>query len=562
MKYRARMIRKLDGKSRHHIPYGPPCQVIVMLDRQNSNSEPVADTNKAFELISINLIYDYPVHWSRFKTLRDFIQNFYDAVHWSEWDDRFSYTLTDRVLTLKAQDVGFSYDWLLHIGASTKREEIGNYAGHFGEGFKIAALCAVRDHHWTVKMCSRDWELEVVTTNLTVDQRSLKSLAYKIKQEQPTRRETILQIAPFNDQTLLDSVLLSFYYPSNPLLGQPIWTSTTGAVYTRSSVQKPWGYPSTSENNGSGIVFAGYQAVGSFEYPLVFCLHDHRQLDRERNTFYRMNVIDLIRNTVSRLSPEASMVVLQLLKSRWYDRPRKKYDFTSWYGIVGALVRNIAASAEQKALWQKTYPHLLVASQVKRSDLPQYNRRRQALDWLRQSQLPLRLVQEAFLALGYPTLEAMCEQCDGFSVTRDPDAFEQQRVAMLEQFTCLLVPDLIAVVPLPPCKLIKSEAAAWRGMTSCIPLSGQPSKFRGIPIRYRLPYVALKSSLLYSSNLGNALSTYLHEIAHMFGGDRSAAFSHALSELMEVILSNAYLVAEWSNQWEQAEADRRISISH
>jgi hypothetical protein len=523
-----------------------------MLDGQNSNSETATAANNASELISINLIYDYPVHWSRFKTLRDFIQNFYDAVHWSEWDDRFSHTITDGVLTLKAQHVGFSYDWLLHIGASTKREAIGTYAGHFGEGFKIAALCALRDHHWTVKMRSRDWALEVVTTDLTVDQRTLKSLAYKIQSGQPTSQETTLQIAPFSDQPLLDSVLLSFYYPSNPLLGQPIWTSATGAVYERSPVQKPWGYPSTSENNGSGIVFAGYQAVGSFEYPLVFCLHDHKQLDRERNTFYRMNVIDLIRSTVSRLPPEASMVVLQALKSRWYDRPRKKYDFTSWYGIVGALVKNIAASDEQKAIWQRTYPHLLVASQVKRSDLPRYNRRRQALDWLKQSEVSFQLVQEAFLALAYPTLESMCERYDGFSVIRDPDAFEQQRVKMLERFTSLLVPDLIAVAPLPPCKLIKSEVAAWRGMASCIPLSGQLAKFRDIPIRYRLPYVALKSSLLRSDNLGNALSTYLHEIAHMFGGDRSAAFSHALSELMEVILSNARLVAEWQSQWEQS----------
>jgi hypothetical protein len=522
-----------------------------MLDGQASNSETIAKETQEFELVSINLIYDYPVHWSRFKTLRDFVQNFYDAVHWSEWDNRFSYTLADGILTLKAQDVEFSYDWLLHIGASTKRETAGNYAGHFGEGFKIAALCGVRDHHWTVKMLSRDWELEVVTTNLTVDRRSLKSLAYKIKSGQPVRQETILQLSPFSDKTLLDSVLQSFYYPSNPLFGQPIWTSATCAVYGRSQEQKPFGYPRTDRDDGPGIVFAGYQAVGSFEYPLIFCLHDYRQLDRERNAFYRMNVIDLIRNTVSRLPLEASVVVLQVLKSRWYDRPRKKYDFESWHGIVSALVRNIAASAEQKTLWQQTYPNLLVANMVKRNDLPKYNRRRQALDWLRQSERSFRLVQEAFLALGYPTLEAVCEQCDGFSVTRDPDASERERVEMLEQFTRLLVPDLVAVMPLPPCKIIKSEKAAWRGMTACIPLSGKISKFRGITIRYRLPYVALKSSLLHSANFGTALSTYLHELAHMFGGDRSASFSQALSELMDVTLSNARLVAQWQEQWER-----------
>ncbi len=211
---------------------------LILQEVKTNNSQ---DT----ELISINLIYDYPVHWGKFKTLRDFIQNFYDAVRWPQWDSRFSWTLADGVLTLTAQEVGFSYDWLLHIGASTKREEKGHYAGYFGEGFKIAALCGVRDHHWNVAILSRDWELEVVTTQVEVDHRSLKSLAYKIKKNQPESRETILKISPFNDRELLNSVLLSFYYPTNPLFGQPIFSSETCAVYHRSSEQKPFGYPRT-----------------------------------------------------------------------------------------------------------------------------------------------------------------------------------------------------------------------------------------------------------------------------------------------------------------------------
>lgn len=255
-----------------------------MLDEKIVIPEVIIDDKQDTELISINLIYDYPVHWSKFKTLRDFVQNFYDAVRWTEWDSQFSWTLANGVLTLTAQDVGFSYDWLLHIGASTKREEMGHYAGYFGEGFKIAALCGVRDHHWNVKILSRDWELEVVTTHLEVDHRSLKSLAYKIKKNQSERRETILTISPFNDRTLLDSVLLSFYYPTNPLFGEQIWCSDTCAVYYRSQIQKPIGYPSTDRDPGPGIIFAGYQAVGSFQYPLIFCLHNHRQTDRERNT--------------------------------------------------------------------------------------------------------------------------------------------------------------------------------------------------------------------------------------------------------------------------------------
>ena len=90
-------------------------------------------------------------------------------------------------------------------------------------------------------------------------------------------------------------------------------------------------------------------------------------------------------------------------------------------------------------------------------------------------------------------------------------------------------------------------------MTTCIPIATRTHKFRGILVRYQLPYVALKASLLYSDNFGNALSTYIHELAHMFGGDRSASFSQALSELMEVILSNARLIAECQEQWKDAQ---------
>jgi hypothetical protein len=323
-------------------------------------------------------------------------------------------------------------------------------------------------------------------------------------------------------------------------------------VYHRSPEQKPFGYPSTDRDPGPGIVFAGYQAVGSFQYPLIFCFHNYRQTDRERNTFYRMNVIDLIQQTVSCLPPEPSAIVLQILKSRWYDRPQKKYDFESWHNIIRILVRNISTSSEQTTKWKESYPNLLVAKQVKKSDLPNYNRRRQALDWRSHSGQSFRLVQEAFIRLGYPTLETVCEQSDGFSVTREPDQFERIRVEMLEKFVQILIPDLFIDIQLPPCKIIKSEKAAWRGMTTCIPIATRTHKFRGIPIRYQLPYVALKASLLHSDSLGDALSTYLHELAHMFGGDRSASFSQVLSELMEVILNHAYLIAECQKQWESA----------
>ncbi|MEA1967803.1 MAG: hypothetical protein U9N77_06255 [Thermodesulfobacteriota bacterium] len=501
------------------------------------------------ELISLNLIYDYPVRWTKFKVLRDFVQNFYDAVKWCEWKERFSYTLSDGVLQLKARDVGFSYDWLLHIGASTKREDTGSYAGYFGEGFKIASLCAVRDHNWNVEIFSRDWQLSVATTDLIVDERSLKSLAYNVQRNRKKRTDTVLSIFPFNDISLLHTVLLSFYYPENPLLGEKIWESSGSAIFFRSTTEKPDGYPSTYGDRGQGIIFAGYQAQGSFQHPMVFCLHDYQHDDRERGSFYRMDVIKIIQMVSSRLSPDASTVVLHALKRRWYEQPKRKYDFESWHGIIKTLIRNIAGSAEQTAAWREANPNLLVARQVKRNDLSRYNSRRQALDWLKILGGGFRLVQGAFVELGYPVLEDVCEKNGGFSITCEPNVSEKKRIAIIEQLVQNLIPALFTKIEMPPCKIIKNERASWQGMTTCIPLNDCLHDFYGIPIRYQLPYIALKKSLLQADAFGEALSTYFHELAHMFGGHRSVYFSRALSTLMEITLSNAGLIAEWQKKW-------------
>lgn len=155
--------------------------VRVGLSRPEQAPSPHAATPGPVRRVSLNLVYDYPVHWSRFKVLRDLIQNFYDSIPRTEWDSRFVHRLADGRLTLTSRGVDFSYDWLIPIGASTKRDG-GQHAGYFGEGFKIAALCALRDHGWQIEVRSRDWRLAVVTETLNVEGRALQSLAYDIAQ--------------------------------------------------------------------------------------------------------------------------------------------------------------------------------------------------------------------------------------------------------------------------------------------------------------------------------------------------------------------------------------------
>jgi hypothetical protein len=127
----------------------------------------------------------------------------------------------------------------------------------------------------------------------------------------------------------------------------------------------------------------------------------------------------------------------------------------------------------------------------------------------------------------------------------DPD----RRVAILESLAAPLFPDLLGQVELPPCKVIENPAAVWQGMTSCIRAGDATARWRGLRIRYHLPYVALRAGLLHRDRFGDAVSTYLHELAHMFGGDSSAAFGHALSQMLAITIRYAAEIADRDRVW-------------
>jgi len=266
--------------------------------------------------VNLNLVWDYPVFWSKYKVLRDLIQNFYDAVGPAEWHRRFRVHVEGDTLHLRADATGFSYEWLLHIGASTKREQPGEFAGHFGEGFKIAALCAARDFHWNVELASRGWDLRVAHGEARIEGKSIRTLAYRVWDGLPARTHTELCLWPFaaSDGDVLQAALVSFFYAENPLLGEKLWEDATAAVYQRSEVARPQAVPTTYEHTGSGVVFVGRQALGSVRYPVVLALHGFHQIDRERNALHGWQVLEVWRSVASRMDADAAITLLVLLR--------------------------------------------------------------------------------------------------------------------------------------------------------------------------------------------------------------------------------------------------------
>lgn len=504
------------------------------------------------KIIPLNIVMTYPVRWSKYKVIRDFLQNFYDAVGFQNWKDCFHYKYENKILSMWVDDINFSYEWLLHIGASTKTSNSFHNAGYFGEGFKIASLCAVRDHDWQVKMSSGDWKLDVISIKQKIDNSQVDMLAYDIKNT-VYRNTSQLELYPIENEDfqLFKDTILSFYYYGNPILGEKIWEGYEGAVYIYNDNTYSRNLPYTYDFGRKGAVFCSYQLLGSNPFGLVICFHNYIKEDRERRTLYRFEVVDIFKNISYCISSYGAMRVLEKMRRYWNSTPKKRIDINSWSFVISNLIRKVAQSSEITEEFLKKYPDLLCIRPI--YTMEDRNRRGQAKAWLSSQYKKYLLVQEDFSKLGYPTLEEMCSQQGGFVVNDLPDDKENKGFDILEDMVKQIYCNFFPIEKeMPARRIIQNDNASYHGMAKIYKKSKIEYNNRGIAIRYRVAEIYLKRTIFKSDKYYDALSTYVHELCHTFGGDTSNAFSFGITLAMEILLSNYEVVESFRQKWELA----------
>jgi len=245
-------------------------------------------TEKDNQLIRLNIAMSYPVKWDERKIMNNFVQNFYDALGAERFGERFRNRMEGTMLTLSA-DEGFAEDWLFYLGASSKRGGEGGYAGGFGEGFKIAALTALRDYHLSIELESRGWTLRVTSVPGMIAGEKTRFLAYEIG-NRPFQEETVLRIGGVTEKFReeLESVMTRFFYDGNRLLGECIVSAEDFAVYT-----------AVQDSHAAGVLgclFASYEKRGCIYVPLVICNHTYKPYedDRDRDRFSKYQIRECI----------------------------------------------------------------------------------------------------------------------------------------------------------------------------------------------------------------------------------------------------------------------------
>ena len=512
--------------------------------------------------IPLNIMMTYPVKWSKMEVLRDIVQNFYDEAGAAEFGNRLKHEYVEEKngkngkLVLSMHNTGFNYEWLLHIGATTKQEQTGKYAGFYGEGFKMASLCALRDHGWTITIKSKNWLIEVCRVETNIDGQKIGQLAYNLEESDVFADETILTVYNFSqdDHALLKSVILGFYYAGNPLIGELIYSNEYIALHRRTKEPKPDGYVYSYDCDGEGIVFLCYQARGSFTCPLVICNHRFKTpSDRERKNILLGTVIDVLIDMVDMMDVKTVCFLLEQLENHWYEYPDSKKDIESHYSLVKKLIRKIWIFDMEGSVvrnFKKKYPNLVVCE--KPYNLHTQNRKTQALAWRKLYMPESRLVQDSFGFLGYETIVELCEKAGGFNSTRKPDAKESDLLDILRQSASKVLAGF--VLQYPDCSVIENETSVFAGTANVKKIQDAKNvktNSRGHKIRYDLVEVEIKKKFFAEDGFMGAFATYCHELCHCFGSDSSASFSRALTDVVELTGVFAEELRQFEKNWKE-----------
>lgn len=505
------------------------------------------------EIINLNLIMSYPVKWNMYKILRDFIQNFYDAVQNEQFSERFSYKYENETLEIKCSNVSYNYEYLLHIGASSKTNNKDKvFSGYFGEGFKIAALCGIRDYSLEIETSSSNWKIKVIENNIKIDNNDAKTLAYKVERYDEKYSDTTLVIKNLKKQyyDVFHCALESFYYEKNPLFGKKLFGNYYCAIYKRSNIEKKIGYPESYRAYGEGIIFAAFQARGSLKEPLIFCYHKYTENDRERNFFSNIDNIDIIIKCIREIDSETAMKLLIIYKKLWYCYPKHTYGYDSYYTVIKNLIFIMSYNEEIVNKFKTLYPKLLYAKKLEAGDKRSLNNRKYCAEWIKNNPEYI-LVQDSFKYLGIQSLEEKCEEENILPKVTKPTKVEQKYIRILQNCIKEIFADFFKNGELPECNVIRNLKASVSGYASLTKYEKKEKNIYGYIYRYKIHSICIKEIYLNKENFVSALTVYIHEICHTFGGDKSENFSYAMTDALQIVLYKIRFIEKYQKLWKQ-----------
>jgi hypothetical protein len=464
------------------------------------------------------------VHWNEMQIARDVMQNFYDAN--KDQLDKVKVSTHESDVRIAAP-TQFKLERLLYLGSEKTSDDIGEY----GEGFKAATVCLLRDHGVTPIGISGPNLVHVRVSPKAVDETRLQPLLYDFYTISPACEGAMILLPGCSPVLMreLQQGLAHFLFDQNPLLGPQRWLS-----YDKQ-------YELYQSKTTDGYIFyrrlkratiAGIPVVLVINKPSAR-IDKKVQKDRDRNAFEDA-VLDLCYDVFTKQAASSETVVETVLGASAHLWERG-------HPLLSKLAQHrqrFRGSLRTMAMFKNRY---YAASSHAITAMRQLEHEAIEATWKAEGR---RLLPAYFTAFGVPSAESQIKQRHDEAVSeqqkkaRSPSRAEQRSMEVLNRSLGDLAPVLTKYFRTRNVRYSVAETEA---------ILGALKTGRG----YQSVDVFLAASV-FAEEFARALAIFLHEHAHVYGYDGSRGFTDALTELIEASIRHRQSLDEYENDWQTA----------
>jgi hypothetical protein len=261
--------------------------------------------DKVIETIDTKITEDWGVDWSPMEIVRDFLQNFYD----DNSIDEIDIDIKEDTVTVKAP-AAFDYQLLIYMKSTKKGEDT---VGQYGEGFKAAALNAMRNHRCDLRFFVKDKALRFFFSSRILGGEQTRIVMCEVVQLSEPVQGSILQVSKC-PKSLIDEFefgLRYFYFEDNPLFGDELASAWEKDIFVFKS------------NTNRGYVFYGKILRATLDVPIVIvCNRKYKRIDdkiehdRDRKAFNEDVLTGFLKYVFRPISNETKNIVL-FLEDYW-----------------------------------------------------------------------------------------------------------------------------------------------------------------------------------------------------------------------------------------------------
>ncbi len=464
------------------------------------------------------------VHWNEMQIARDVLQNFYDAN--KDQLDKVEVTKDHSDVRIAAP-AQFKLERLFYLGSEKTSDDIGEY----GEGFKAATVCLLRDHGVTPIGISGTNMVHVRLSPNAIDQTRLQPLLYDFYTIRPACEGAMILLPACSPLLAreLQQGMAHFLFDQNPLLGPQHW----------SSYDKQYGLHQSKTTDGY-IFYRRLKRATISGLPVVLVINkpsariDKKvQQDRDRNAFEDA-VLDLCYDVFAKqtaISETVAQTVLGASAHLWerghpllskLAQHRQRFRGNLCTTAIFENRYYAASSHALTAMRQLEYEGIEAAWKAEgRRQLPAY-----------------------FTAFGVPSAESQIKQRHDQAINeqqkkaRSPTRAEQHSMEVLSRALGDLAPLLTKYFRTRQVRYSVAETEA---------ILGALKTGRG----YQSVDVFLAASV-FTEDFARALAIFLHEHAHVYGYDGSRGFTDALTELIEAAVRHRQSLDAYEGEWQTA----------